>query len=59
VPTRLYYIQKNLNVGTTNWTDSGLGLIPPSAGTSTTDGFMETSAPNRFYRVKAVLPLSP
>jgi len=59
VPTRLYYIRKNLNLGTTNWTDSGLGLISPSAGASTTDGFTDTNAPDRFYRVQAVLPLSP
>jgi hypothetical protein len=59
VPTRFYYLQKNVDIGTATWTDSGLGLIAPSGGTSTTDGFTDTSAPNRFYRVQAVLPLSP
>jgi hypothetical protein len=59
VPTRLYYIGKNADLGATNWLDSGLGLIAPSGGTSTTDDFTDTSAPNRFYRVQAVLPLSP
>jgi hypothetical protein len=58
-PTRLYHLQKNPNLGTTNWTDSGLGLISPSPGSSTTDGFTDTNAPNRFYRVQAVKPLSP
>jgi hypothetical protein len=58
VPTRLYYILKNPDVTTSNWTDSGLGLISPSAGSSTTTNFTDTSAPARFYRVQAVLPLS-
>jgi len=58
MPTRLYYIRKNAALGPTTWLDSGLGLISPSLGSSTTDGFMDTSAPNRFYRVQAVLPLS-
>ena len=59
VPTRFYYVQKNLNLATTNWVDSGLGLISPALGSSTTDSFTDTNAPTRVYRVKAVLPLSP
>jgi hypothetical protein len=59
VPTRFYHIQKNLDLTTTLWTDSALGLISPSAGSSTTGGFADTNAPIRFYRVQAVLPLSP
>ncbi|HTY88227.1 MAG TPA: thrombospondin type 3 repeat-containing protein [Candidatus Acidoferrum sp.] len=59
VPTRFYYILKNPDLKTSNWTDSGLGLIAPAPGTSTTDGFSDSSAPMRFYRVQAVLPLSP
>jgi len=59
VPTRFYYILKNPDLKTSNWTDSGLGLITPSAGSSTTDSFNDSSAPMRFYRVQAVLPLSP
>jgi hypothetical protein len=59
VPARLYYVQKVRALGTTNWTDSGLGLIAPSAGSSTTSGFIDTNAPTRFYRVQAVLPLYP
>ncbi len=58
-PTRLYYLQKNTNVASTNWLDSGLGLISPSAGSSTTQSLTDTSFPERFYRVQAVLPLSP
>jgi len=59
VPTRFYYLQKTRNLATNGWVDSGLGLISPSAGSSTTDGFTDTNAPARFYRVEAVLPLSP
>ncbi|MDE3067975.1 MAG: hypothetical protein KGJ60_10560 [Verrucomicrobiota bacterium] len=59
VPTRYYDLQKNPNLSTTNWTDSGLGLIAPSAGASTTAGFTDTNAPGRFYRVQVVQPLSP
>jgi len=58
VPTRLYYIQKNLNLVTTNWVDSGLGLISPD-GASTTRTFTNTSAPACFYRIHAVSPLAP
>lgn len=59
VPTRLYYIQKNLDLVSTNWIDSGLGLIAPAGGTSSTGSFVDTNAPARFYRVQAVLPLYP
>jgi len=58
VSTRDYYIFKNLNLMTTNWTDSGLGLIA-SAGGSTSGNFTDTNAPMRFYRVQAVRPLMP
>lgn len=59
VPTRFYYLQRNLDLTTTNWNDSGLGLVSPSAGSSTTGGFNDTNAPARFYRVQAVRPLTP
>ena len=59
VATRLYHIQKNPGLASTNWTDSGLGLILPSGGTTTTDSFGDTNSPARFYRVQAALPLSP
>ena len=55
---RLYYIEKNTNIASTNWLDSGLGLIPPSGGTSTTSFLTDTNFPERFYRVQAVLPLA-
>ena len=59
VPTRLYYVQKNPDLTTTNWTDSGMGLISPSGGSMTMAGVMDTNAPIRFYRVLAVRPLIP
>ncbi len=59
VPTRFYYVQKNPDLDTPLWSDSGLGLISPSTGPATSAGFTDSNAPARFYRVQAVLPLSP
>jgi hypothetical protein len=59
VPTRLYYLQKATNLTMQVWLDSGLGRILPSAGSTTMAGFPDISAPMRFYRVQAVLPLTP
>lgn len=58
VPTRFYYLQKNLNLASPDWIDSGLGIIAP-AGSSTTESLADTNAPARFYRVQAVRPLMP
>jgi hypothetical protein len=58
VLTRCYFIQKRLNLSTTNWFDSGLGLIAPD-GSSTFRSIPDTNAPMRFYRVQAVRPLGP
>jgi len=57
-PTRCYYIQKSLDLATSLWLDSGLGIIAPD-GASTTRSFVDTNAPMRFYRVQAVKPLAP
>ena len=59
VPTRYYYIQKTPDLVSPGWADIGLGLISPSAGSSTTAGFTDTNMPARFYRVEAVRPLTP
>jgi hypothetical protein len=59
VPTRYYYLQKALNLNSNIWTDSGLGLVSPSVGSTTTAGYTDTNAPVRFYRVEAVRPLTP
>ncbi len=59
VLTRYYYLLKTPSLGSPVWTDSGLGLVSPSIGSTTTASFGDTNAPMRFYRVQAVLPLSP
>jgi len=59
VPTRYYYILKTPSLSSPAWVDSGLGLVSPSAGSTTTAGFPDTNAPMRFYRVEAVRPLMP
>jgi hypothetical protein len=58
VLNRCYYIQKRLNLTSTNWFDSGLGLIAPD-GSSTFRSIPDTNALMRFYRVQAVRPLGP
>lgn len=58
VPTRIYYIQKIPSLDTTNWTDSGLGLIAPALSAYSTASFNDTNATSRLYRVKVALPLS-
>ena len=59
VATRYYYILETPGLRSPVWTDCGLGLIPPSAGSTTTAGFTDATAPVRFYRVQAVRPLLP
>lgn len=60
VLTRNYYLQKRLSLNPASlWFDSGLGLISPDAGSSTTRSITDTNFPMRFYRVQAVRPLSP
>jgi hypothetical protein len=59
VPMRYYTIQKTPGLSSPDWVDSGLGLVSPSAGSTTTAGFTNTNAPMRFYRVEAVRPLTP
>ena len=56
--TRFYYLQKNSDLNTSFWFDSGLGLVTPD-GASTTRIVNDTNAPMRYYRVRAVKPLSP
>jgi hypothetical protein len=59
-PTRLYHIQKRtqLEPGFL-WSDIGLGLISPDAGSTTSRAFTDSPSPQRFFRVEAVKPLSP
>jgi hypothetical protein len=58
-PTRQYYILDNTNLTTATWQGSPLGLIVPSAGSTTTAGFIQdtNAVPARFFRVEATLPL--
>lgn len=56
--SRLYTIQTNSDLVLTNgWTDAGLGVFAPDAGSRTTR--ILTASPNqrRYYRVTAVRPL--
>jgi hypothetical protein len=57
-PTRHYHLQKTPDLTLPAWLDSGLGVITPD-GATTTRAFADTHAPLRFYRVRAVRPLSP
>jgi hypothetical protein len=60
-PTRIYYILSNTNLIKGTWQDaglgSGLGLIAPASGSTTSEIFADQKAPAKFYRVQAVLPL--
>ncbi len=58
VPTRNYFIDQSLDLSLGSWSDSGLGLVT-SGGISTTQLFSNPSAPKRFFRVRAIKPLSP
>jgi hypothetical protein len=57
--TRYYRLWKTTDVLPTLWTDSGLGLITPDAGSSTVRTFVDPASPRRFYRIEAVRPLFP
>ena len=60
VPTRYYYIQTTPSLSPpVVWTDSGLGLVSPSAESTTTATFGGVNAPVRLYRVQPVRPLTP
>jgi hypothetical protein len=58
VLTRCYTIEKTLDLNSPTWVDSGLGLIIPD-GAMTTRMFSDSSAPMRYYRVRAIRPLTP
>jgi hypothetical protein len=55
---RVYTIEVNTDLTMPlNWTDSGLGLFAPDAGTTTTRNVVQASATKRFYRVKTMRPI--
>lgn len=58
-PTRLYRLEQAaaLSNGTV-WADSVLGQMTPDPATTMTRDVVDSTATSRFYRVKAVVPLS-
>jgi hypothetical protein len=58
VPSRLYVIEARDSMVAGAWTDVGLGSLP-AAGPETSFLFPNTAAPNRYFRVRALRPLSP
>src|ERR1039458_2945840 len=60
VPSRLYYIEERTNLTTGAWvTNLTLGLVSPDVGSTTTRSLTDSAASNRYFRVQAVVPLSP
>jgi hypothetical protein len=60
VPSRLYYIEERTNLTTGAWvTNLTLGVVSPDVGSTTTRGLTESAVTKRFFRVQAVVPLSP
>lgn len=57
-PTRLYRIEHS-NELTPPWTDSALGVFLPDTGLTTTRSITYPSNPRKFFRVVALVPLSP
>lgn len=59
--TRLYRLMQtdSLTPAPAVWTDSGHGLIPPDGGPAVTRSVSAPAVTGRFYRVQAVVPLSP
>lgn len=56
-PSRKYFVE-TLESPTDGWADSGLGQQDPD-GATTTRNIPHTSGTNRFFRARAVVPLSP
>lgn len=59
--TRLYRLMQadSLTAAPLVWADSGHGLIAPDGSPEITRGVSDPAATQRFYRVQAVVPLSP
>lgn len=57
--TRYYRLQQTESLGAdANWTDCGTGLMPGSETGNMNRWVQASGAPNRFFRVKTLLPLS-
>jgi hypothetical protein len=60
VPSRLYYVEERTNLTTGAWsTNLTLGVVSPDVGSTTTRSLTEGAVTKRFFRVQAVVPLSP
>lgn len=57
-PTRLYRVEATNAVGAGGWADAGPGLLGPPAASPLERILTDAAGPARFYRVKAVVPLS-
>lgn len=58
--TRCYYIEETVDLNPPiTWSDSGLGLIPPDVGPTTTRNFVDTGTHHRLFSIRAIKPLSP
>jgi hypothetical protein len=60
VPSRLYLVEERTNLTSGAWaTNVTLGVVSPDPGSTTTRSLTDTAVSNRFFRVQAVIPLSP
>jgi hypothetical protein len=60
VPSRLYYVEERTNLSSGAWAPNmTLGVVSPDPGLTTTRILTDAPATNRFFRVQAVVPLSP
>jgi hypothetical protein len=60
VSSRLYYVEETTDLTTGAWaTNVTLGVVSPDLGSTTTRSLTDSAASNRFFRVQAVVPLSP
>jgi hypothetical protein len=58
--SRQYYLRKRTGLENSfSWIDSGLGLIPPGPGSTTSRTFSDMPSSKRFFAVEAVRPLAP
>ena len=56
-PTRLYQVQSRVDLMAGSWaTNSPPGLVSPGLGATTTRSVPDTAAPQRFFRVEALVP---
>ena len=60
VPTRLYRVLSAEAIGgAAPWADSGRGVLAPDPGGITTRTLTNAPAEQQFYRIQAIIPLSP